>query len=401
MTTSVPDNRADVTYYNLTLSSATVNDIGNPYGYDNPVAANIVNSTDPILYNPNEYYGMISRLQFSGYAIPLIQYIVQTPVLDINKGIYSFTLSYGGTDSTQEFYAFQPQLLSPAIPVPPVGTATQQYGEYYFIYDFTWLARIIQECMDRAFTNLQAAVAPALNACKRPLFRFNSDNGRYQMLLDPAFFDSALPTPVQVWWNAPSYVYFEGFGYNNYTYNSPNGKDNLMYIPPYQPGLNSITITGGPDAGTYISIEQQYVSLEYMSPLKSIQVVTRMAVRNEQFNIANSKSGSTIDYRPIVTDFLPDISQPVPGISGYKFTYNATSFTRVFDMLQRSPLLQISAELFWTDFLGNRYPLVNPKGVNAEVKYQFIRKDSSILGNMVAEKSLGSTLEQFSGKGRR
>jgi len=395
---AIADTRVDALYYNLLLNTATKDTIGIPYSAGLKENAAIVNSSDPILYEPSEYYGLVNRLQFSGYSIPLVQFCVQTPVVDttnpagapilgINNGIYSFTLGYNGFSSGQWYYVYEPQLHrgvpSPSPYTPPTGTLTQTFSDYYFIYDYDWIVQIMQGALTSAFNALRTAASPALNTCLPPIIRYDPVLGKLQFLLDPVFFAKGVATPVTIFFNSPSYCYMVGFAYLQITENDPQGLDNQLILPEYYPGVNSIVITGGPSAGTYQLVQQEYSSLEYMSPLRSVQVVTTMAVRPESFNVNDlGGSSSSIEYTRVVTDFLPDTAQPIPGISGYRFTYNAPALLRVFEILQKSPLRQISAQLQWTDFLGNTYPIRSPKGINAEVKYQFIRKDSALLGNL-------------------
>jgi hypothetical protein len=82
-----------------------------------------------------------------------------------------------------------------------------------------------------------------------------------------------------------------------------------------------------------------------------------------------------------MTDFLPDVSQPIPGISGYKFIYNAPSLYRIFEFYQKSPLYTINAALYYTDIYGNSFPLTVPKGQVAEIKFMFIKK--SVFKNFI------------------
>ena len=80
-------------------------------------------------------------------------------------------------------------------------------------------------------------------------------------------------------------------------------------------------------------------------------------------------------YSSVLTDYLMDISEPNAGLSSYKFIYNATSLYRVFSFIDSTPLLNISVTFYWTDTIGNRYPLTVEKGQLPSVKFMFIKKE--------------------------
>jgi hypothetical protein len=99
---------ADVIYYNISIDSSNIYTSGRTQGqYALPTIPNLVaNNSNPIVADPSEYYCSVIRFSVPCFTVPLIQFLVQTPVLDVNKGIYSFTLSYNGTYSEQVFYIY-------------------------------------------------------------------------------------------------------------------------------------------------------------------------------------------------------------------------------------------------------------------------------------------------------
>ena len=101
------------------------------------------NNNIPICHNPENYYASIIRFQVPGFNIPLIQFLVQTPVTDINKGIYSFTLKDNTAQGSQTFVMYLPQIALPTNQIPVAGTAQQQFGLYYFLYDYTFFISLL------------------------------------------------------------------------------------------------------------------------------------------------------------------------------------------------------------------------------------------------------------------
>ena len=154
----------DVIYYNLTLGSAE--NFNNPYDYNPILARGTINNSQPIIHNPSEYYCSIIRLEFSGAEIPLVgPILVQEPVLDVNKTIFSFTMSYNGVDSDQIFWTYVPSLKNAL--VPPTGTAKQTFSNYYFLYDYQAIIYIMNTALSATLANLKTkagtgAIATAL-----------------------------------------------------------------------------------------------------------------------------------------------------------------------------------------------------------------------------------------------
>jgi len=376
---------ANVFFYNASIDSADTSTAGLPYeGNNGKIAKLTIHSTQPILQDPGDYYCSVTRLAFPGDNIPIIQFCVQTPVLDINRGIYSFTLRYGASVGTQVFYQFvtqnTPNPNGIAFTLPLVGTAKQDFlNPYYWLYDYYAIVDIMNTALAGAFASLVALV-PALSASAVPFFRYNSDLQLMQLYTDAAYFDRDLPTPIEIFTNQPSYVYLVGFCTVQFDSKSPVGLDEKLRIttefgtvlqnvrtPPFAFPLPDPPVTG------YVAIvtTQQFTTFEYMSALKSVQMVTDMNIHPEAFNNSGLQ---TVGYNNVMTDFLPDISQPSPGISSYKFIYNADSLYRVFQFRQKDPLYEINFVLQWTDSYGNTYPFTISKGQTVDVKFMFIKK---------------------------
>lgn len=378
-----PDD--DVVYYNLTIGSASTKTSGDPHSVAEVLASAAVNSNIPIINNPEEYHCSIVRMAFTGYTIPLIQFCVQTPVTDINLGVYSFTLSYGGTDSAQTFYRFKPQLQN--VTPPPTGTPTQTFGPYYFGFDYEWIVDIMNTAIAAAMADLKTKVGGAIAAAKDPFFFYDETMGRITLYADANFFDESLATPIKIYFNNASYVYMVGFYYNNISSDDPIGKDSLLVIRSVN-GLNTKTIS----AVNYISMPQQYVTLEYMSSLKSILITTSMNIRPESFNVSNGGAIQNISYTNVMQDYLPDISQPTPGISSYKFIYNAVFPYRIFNFYQKTPLYTIDAAVKFTDQFGNIYDFYNQKGQSVDLKFMFIKKSSYSPSKAIKDYGRGTEL---------
>lgn len=86
----------DVVYYNLTIGNNDPAQAGLPTYTAIPAEIN-ANNNLPIVNNPDDYYASIIRFSTPAINLPLITFLVQTPVNDINLGIYSFTIYMPGS----------------------------------------------------------------------------------------------------------------------------------------------------------------------------------------------------------------------------------------------------------------------------------------------------------------
>ncbi len=386
-------NEGNIVYYNLEIATANNLSIGilNDRSTLQQAEATIL-SNIPILKNCINYFGSIIRLEFPGEAIPLIQFAIQSnPVTDINKGIYSFTLNYNGIDSDQIFYNFIPEITTSNPPVN--GTLKQDFqNPYYFLYDYDQIVQIMNNTISSAFANLLTKPGTEIIAtAKVPFFNYSADENRLSLYTDPLFYDLTNPAiinPIRIYWNYPSYVYLTAFPYFNYNIGSILGKDNYFNISSNN-DINIVNIPNIPTGVNYIKTTQAYVSIGYMSPLKSIQIVTTNGIKPEGFNINvnTTNQNQSIQYTNVITDFLPDVSQPTAGVSSYRQIYNAPSLYRLWEFKNNDPLYEINASIYWQDFLGNTYPLYLSKGQSVLLKYMFIEKslisDNLIKGSMI------------------
>lgn len=361
---------ADITYFNVTLTSIDDQNAGKIYssqGSQYPIPAYLsTNQTQVILENPSEWYSSIVRFSVPCLNLPVIQFLVQTPVLDINKGIYSFTLKYKNFVSAQTFIQFEPEVFPPVSKIPPVGTATQTFTDYYFLYDYTHLIGMLNKALASATTSLNAVAGTAFNA---PFLHYDSQTTLISLYADATAFDGTLTDPVFIWFNYAMANYLQAIPYHTYNYGDSQGLDNVIQIFSGQ-GLNQKII----GAINYDVVSQQYVSLSYMSYLKSIIISTDMNIISEGGFINDITSIQNTSYTNILTDFLPDLSIPQAGVSNSIFVYNAPSLYRLFQFKQKQPLQSLSIRVDFTDNLNNIYPLYLDKGQSIDLKFMFIKK---------------------------
>ncbi|ACF17002.1 V18 [Sputnik virophage] len=118
--------------------------------------------TQPIVHNPSEYFLSVVRFSIPTQNIPLtIPQIQPYPNTNVNNTIYSVSIGYNGTYSSQNFVQFDPSLTSPNIPAPNAPTVTSPNVEvtpYYYIYDYSTFLQMINTALENAFNEISAPV---------------------------------------------------------------------------------------------------------------------------------------------------------------------------------------------------------------------------------------------------
>lgn len=363
----------DVGYFNLTIATLDKYSSGiSKYNQADPIDAEISATINPpLLGNPSDYYASIIRMEVPCESIPICQFLVQTPVTDINKSIWSFTLTYGSVVSDQIFWQFVPDL-GPNVVKPPItGTATQQFGPYYWLYDYESIIDIMNTALATAMASL-ITLQPSLAGTPNPFFYYDPVTTLISLYAPKTQFINTASPPIKIYFNkAYGNIFFYGLKWNVVNSNDPQGLDNVFVISDKK-GLNSYTYS----SVDYLIQTQNYVSLSYISPLKEIILSSTMNVQVEgtyRNNITNAVN--SVQYESILTDFLPDLSGPnEAGNSSRIFIYNAQSLYRIFEWNQKSPIAKMNLKFYWKDNLGNVYPLSLDPGQNVYMKFMFIKK---------------------------
>lgn len=363
----------DVIYYNIQISNINDTNSGKITGPDTKQSQSKIqsNNTLPILTVPEDYVGSIIRFAVPCFNIPLIQFIVQTPIIDfkdVDRGIYSFTLEYNGTFSSQTFYYHAPQ--TEYAPRPKYPSEFQDFsGEYYFLYNYGIWIEIQNKALGIAFRELQLLVEPALETATAPFFIYDATTQLISLYVDKLFYDQNLFSFIKIYFNTVSEQYFNGFIFNDVAVGSVNGVDSYFNI------RNTNNINVSPINSDLLIFSQEFVTLGYLSPLKNITISTNMNIVSEIFFISNPSALQNSAYLNVITDFIPDLSNgQEAGIGSKIFIYNAPSLFRVFNFVDKTPLYSIGLTINWVDTLNNIYPLLLSKGTVASVKMMFIKK---------------------------
>jgi hypothetical protein len=285
-----------------------------------------------------------------------------------------------GFTSPQTFLIYTPEFKNiPTQLIPKVGTPTQTFSSYYFMYYYTTMINMMNTALATATASLNTLSGLSFIA---PFFLYDSETQLISLYADSATFANSLANPVKIWFNNATWNFLVGFNAdvyfdNNQTFNNPNGTDNLILIQNnYGLNLQSMTV---PSNYTAIKTTTQYNAYGYWAFLKSIYITTSMNIQNEIFFINNTSSTQNVNYIGVLTDYLPDLSQTGTGggagIGNQIFIYNATSLYRMFSFNQKTPLYNFNLGVVFADTYGNTYPLILDKGMEASFKFMFIKKN--------------------------
>lgn len=381
MSNSNKSENTEILYYNISIDNTGNNISGKTYGNDGlPINAFVsANNNTPLVEKPEDYYGSIVRMEVPAYNIPLVNIQIKTPINtinDINTMINSFTLTYGTitnptNTSIQSFLEYTPQLTNIQPPNYSFPAQVQQYTPYYFVYSYDIWITMMNTALSVAMQDLKSQV-PAISSASNPFFYFDAETQLISLYCDANFFNQASANYITIYFNTVSSQFFNGFVvFQTSSIGSSNGCDDYFQVINKN-GLNTIQI----NSVNYLRMTQEFVSLAYLSPLKSVVLSTNMNVISEVFYINNPSALQNNNYISVLTDFLPDISGvSEAGIGSKIFIYNAQALWRIFQFVDRNPLYNFSLRIYWSDLNNNYYPLELVKGTQCNVKLMLIRKD--------------------------
>lgn len=372
-------SNADVVYYNLTIGNNDPAQAGKLDYTTIPAQITALNNI-PILHNPDEYYGCIIRFTIPAIDVPLLTFLIQTPVNDINLGIYSFTIFKSQGNPTNPMYVptntsgrvfveWLPEVILPTAQIPvATGQLIQPINPYYLAYDYTHFINLWNTALATAHQLLYA------DGSSPPYFNYDAPTQLIQ-LYTPLYYDT---DQTNIGFNNALLQYLVGL----YTINvnqggadNTSGIDNII-IPSVRTN-NQVKLTdiSNNTITDWNLTSSQYNSYGYWNWLKSIVITTTMNVNSEVVFNNNNTTSQNVNYINILEDYQPDLAIPNgAGISNQIFTYQAQSLFRVWCFNQKTPLYKVDLGINLIDTYGNLYPLVLPKGQQANFKIMFIKK---------------------------
>ncbi len=357
-----------------------------------PLVFNEVRNT-PLVMNPSEYFFSIVRFSLETPSLPLMipQVVIGQP--DVNKLIYSVTMTYtspinGITYENQTFMAYVPQ--NPSATLPDAPLVSQDLGansDYYYVYSYQYFIKLVNATLTTCLIGLNALVfagtsanLPSLNA---PFLEWDVFNNVAILDADIAGFNSSLSNPISLYFNTPMYTLFCSFqaeymGYQNIT----NGKN-------YKISIYNINDTNVLTLPTYNALQmyQEYPTASLWNPVNSLVFTTGtlpvaptsvsapVVFGTNTSELVSGGNNSNISNQ--LTDF------EVPLTEGWEYKpnvfYAPTSEYRFVDLLGNSPINNIQISVYWKDSFGNLHSFYLNSGCNANIKILFRRKDFNMI----------------------
>lgn len=342
----------------------------------------IDNRSQPIIDKPSDYTMSVVRFRCDTSNIPLLLMPIQPlPNTDINKSIYSITLSYTPSNYNSQKYVMYSNTGTDA-PVPPntngigkISNIDPNYAAYYSIYVVDRLLELINNALNDAYTdivNTQWGGIPDPNYSCAPQIGFDSTSQLF-FIIAPVAYSSASPL-VEFYMNKDLYYLFDSSFLTTQYYYDPQPFNKDIQINIYNNGANNITLPA--PFGNSVKYYQNFPTLGNISIFSNLifagnNIPCRYELLpNRGVNTTNSDIGNT--QFPIITDFTLDNSN---GTSFRNQIYYVPSaeYRRV-NLISDTPLTQIDLSIYWTDKYNNLYPLLLNSSQSCTLKILFEKK---------------------------
>lgn len=328
----------------------------------------------PILDNPSEYNVILTRFSAPGRGIPLVRAITlgyraaENPGGDVNLLIYSVNIGYHNNAILPIYLILNPQTFSPpqisTFGPPPLPRTQNLDDPYYDIKSYQAVATMVTNALRAAIAqyNIEfpADTLPAGTDC---YMTYDADSGLYSLIGTAGMANSndpSDPNNVQVWFNTPLQNWFIAFQNIHNSYNSFNGRDeliliqnnenNALYDPTIVPPAAPVTIA--------YQMKSEFNSDANMEALSRIICrSTGMGGIVQQSEVSNIP---TFQYSQVIFDFIPAASTAPGSYQGFIQYFNTGEFQKR-QLTSNTPLSSI--DMTFT-FLG--YGGINQRPINLQ-----------------------------------
>lgn len=365
------------------LDIQTTNILGNS---TQPIPINFSeNRTNAILDNAGEYCMSVVRFSLDTQTLPVFIPTIQgtsTGNTDPNKTVYYVGMTNGSSSVSYpiEWIPQNQYLSAPSVGQQPIETSMNNL--YYYCYDYSWLAYLVQNAMTQCFNALGLTGTP-------PTFVYDPSSQKFIVSANKALFQYTSPSsPPQcgLYFNSDLYDLFSTFSFINTGLSS----DNLHYMLVFNSsnGANDIimnTTDDNPDNNeVFIQTIQELPTLSNITPISSIVFTSSMLpVEPEQISSpqlylegTHLTSGNNANIGAIITDLESDDGVYKPSLS-----YVPTAEYRRLSMLSSRELTHIQLSVYWKNRFGQLFPVTLGGGASMTCKILF-QKRSSIYNNV-------------------
>ncbi len=327
-----------------------------------------VRSDSIISGKPSDYTLSIVRASIPTATIPIkVIEIIQAPTnTDINKTVYSITLSWNGFDSQQNIIWISQSAVA-QVPQDTISTShvNAKYVEYYSLFSVQHFINLINTAFAAAAAELLADhTAPTTHP---PFLYLDPISNRISLYAD-ANYNSNTGTVGIFMNNFLSNNFGNSFDTIYQGRSSLVGK-NVQYLVYNRDGKNTETIGGV----AYFVMTQEYITKSNLSSFASLVFSSNnIPVRNElissQFATTNQTSSSFFRIlQDLEIDAIPN------DVSFNSLTYNPSAEYRRMSLLteNRDDLRTIDIQIYWKDNYDNYYLLYILPGDIATIKFLF------------------------------
>ena len=359
-------------YYNASFTNITP---------DGQLASLVDARTSPILENPSDWLMSVVRFDVDIRAIPINIPLLLNPnaVFPPPSAPFPYpsssyiTLQYHGVNHTQNVIYIETD------PTAPFQT----------IYNYQVWLDYVNTALAAAFATI--VLVPQSPTSSPPRFIYNPNTELIDLYIDANYLPSAGVDQITIFMNVDLYLYFTNFQFDDHTSTNPfnhfkliitNTNTNLLPIVGSRQNLPiaiqtlGIVIAAPPSQNGYVCQQTApgiggWTSLRSLLLTSSLLPCRNEAVPSNSTNFSNYNSQGVF---PILTDFLVPIDRNVADnrIVG---EYLPTAQYRYIDLISNVALKTIDFTFYWTDFLGNRYPLYLNTNTGMNIKVLFQRKN--------------------------
>ena len=325
--------------------------------------------TDAILANPSDWLMSVVRFDVDIRTIP-----INIPTL-LNPNPVFPPLTFPGSYTTTSSITLKRLNVYYTQPVVYLETDRSAGGPTIYNYQ-NWLD-FVNTALAAAFTASGAAGSP-------PLFIFDPITQLIDLYVDVNFIPGA-PNLMEIYMNVPLYLYFTNFEAQHDTDPSNNTLYDLKLIitnsnTNLMPAIGArqdlpIAVQAAP--ATLYLCRQTSSGVGGWTSLRSLILTsTLLPCRSEAIpeNTKQSANYNSQNIFPILTDFLVPVDRS-PTDNRIVGEYLPTAQYRYIDLVSNTPLNTIDLAFYWTDFLGNKYPLYLNNGTGMNIKILFQKKN--------------------------
>jgi hypothetical protein len=369
--------KTDNTYYNFELRNDATTAPLNSFNIIQ--ARKDVNFNDVLLQNPNEFYCSISRFTISGKSLPLMVCPILGGTSQSNPNLTPWTVSlvYQNNIFTSPVL-FEPTTNLP-VPVPPSqNNGVQKIDPYYNIYYYSTLSYIITNALINSYNNLKTAF-PSAPIGAAPVVNF-VENGRgiFEFVCDRRMAPQVTPAPnnVRLFFNPLLNLLLSNTA-GTVNIGGLLGDLNLdfelaIYEQPF--GSNEYFVNGNQTTPRTLVFYQEFNNVAYINAVKSIVFISNSLGTNKEF-ISSKSDINELNGLSVIADFEISNSEDAGTVRNLiQYSTTGTGNYRLIDIKTVSPVNKLDLSVYWTDNLGNLYPILLYPNTYMTVKFVFTRK---------------------------